>query len=149
GEPDWTRRLNSETISPAGSQIQRVVIDSGFTADRRIKALEYMPGDRRIVRAVFFSIQETGQWIGSWTPWYGYMSFPDGASLRIPAGAHIVADVHHAPSRQPVAESGTLGLFFADKPAASTMSNFLLETHAAGGDRFSAETRLTADTHAV
>src|SRR5262249_32557357 len=82
GEPSLTRQLDAQTIEPGtGKQTKQIVIDLGLTAERRIKALEYMPGDRRVVRAAFFTIQETGQWIGSWTPWYGYMSFPDVAAV--------------------------------------------------------------------
>jgi hypothetical protein len=150
GEPNWTRQLASQTVeSGSGKQIKQTVVDLGLTAERRIKALEYMPGDRRVVRAAFFSVQETGQWIGSWTPWYGYASFPDGTAVRLPAGAHIVAEIHYQSIAQPVVEKGTLGLFFADKPAATTISNVLLEAKVPNGDRFRAETRVTADTRAV
>ena len=73
-----------------------------------------MPGDRRVVRAVFFTLQETGQWLGSWTPWYGSVSLPAGVAYRLPAGAHIVAEIHYRGGGEPVAERGTIGLFFAE-----------------------------------
>jgi hypothetical protein len=102
------------------------------------------------VRAAFFSIQETGQWIGSWTPWYGYSSFPDGIAVRVPAGAHIVAEIYYQAVAQPVIDKATLGLFFADKPTANTISTVSLDAKtASAGDRFRAETRMTADTRAL
>jgi hypothetical protein len=151
GEPNWTRQLEAQTIEPAaGKQIKKVVVDLGLTSERRIKGLEYLPSDRRVVRAAFFSIQETGQWIGGWTPWYGYMSFPESAAVRLPAGSHIVAEIYYQSSAQPVTERGTLGLFFSEKPASAAISNLLLDAKASTtSDRFRAEMPLTADTHAL
>src|SRR5262245_2865626 len=95
GQPSLTRQLSAETIDPAqGKQIKNNIIDLGLTSERRIRALEYIPGDRRVVRAVFFTVQETGQWIGSWTPWHNFMEWPTSVALRLPAGSHIQAEIH-------------------------------------------------------
>src|SRR5262249_42688610 len=49
-----------------------------------------------------------------------------------------------------VVEHGTLGLFFADKPAANTLSDLVLDTKPTSRvDRFRAEVTLPADMHAV
>src|SRR5262249_36398246 len=131
-------------------QIKRSVIDLGLTAERRVRALEYMPGDRRVVRAAFFTVQETGQWVGSWTPWYGFVELPAGAGFRLPGGSHIVAEIHYQATKERVAEHGTLGVFFADKPAPNTMSDLIVEAKTAvSGNRVRAETRLLVDTHVV
>ena len=112
-----------------------------------------MPGDRRVVRAAFFTVQETGQWIGSWTPWYGLVKLPEGSAYRLPAGSHIVAEIHYRGAKEPVVDRGTLGLFFDDEPAPRVVSDLILEAksaRSAGGDlqKLRAETRMTADTHA-
>lgn len=123
---------------------------TNFTAPRRIRAIEYMPGDRRGVSAVFFTIQETGQWIGAWTPWYGFMELPSGVAFQLPAGSHIAAEVHYRGANHTVTDRGTLGLLFADKPTPNTMSDLVLKTKgAADGNRFRGETQLMADIHAV
>src|SRR5262249_38940825 len=67
-------------------------VDLKLRSDRWLKALEYKPADRRAVHAVSFSIQETGQWIGTWTPWQGFGALPRGLAYRLPAGAHLRAD---------------------------------------------------------
>jgi hypothetical protein len=155
GEPNLTRQLAANTIEPQqANEIKRTVIDLGLTAERRVRALEYMPGDRRVVRAAFFTVQETGQWIGSWTPWYGVMNLPAGASYRLPAGSHIMAEIHYRGAKERVLDRGTLGLFFADKPAPNTVSNLVLEGKAdpsatAASQKFRAESRLAADTYAL
>ena len=99
GEPDLTRPLSPNTIeSGGGLSVVRTVVDLGLTSPRRVRAVQFMPGDRRVVRAAFFTIQETGQWIGAWTPWYGFIELPTAATLRLEPGAHVVAEIHYQPA---------------------------------------------------
>jgi hypothetical protein len=88
------------------------VIDLGFKSARRVRAVEYLPSDRRTIRAAVFKVKETGQWIGSWTPWYGYLSLPAGRVFVLPAGAHIVAEIQYNGAAP--ADQGSLGLHFAE-----------------------------------
>jgi hypothetical protein len=150
GKPGQILQLDEHTVEPGqGNSIQRTVVDTGFAAERRVRGVEFMPGDRRVVRAAFFTVQETGQWIGSWTPWYGFSEAPSNTSYRLPAGSHIVADIHYRGARDRVVERGTVGLFFADKPAL-TISDLVLDAKTPGrGDPYRAETLLAADTHAI
>ncbi len=151
GQPSLARQLGAISIEAGDANgIRRVSIDLALTSERRVRAVEYMPGDRRVVRAAFFSIQETGQWIGSWTPWYGFVELPSVSSYRLPAGSHIVAEIHYRGVKERVVEQGTLGLFLADKPAPNTISDVVLETKTpVAENRFRAEMRLTADVYAV
>jgi hypothetical protein len=151
GMPNVTRQLQPVTIEAGQpNSMKQTVIDLGLTAERRIRGLEYMPGDRRVVRAAFFTVQETGQWIGSWTPWYGFVEAPANASYRLPAGAHVVAEIHYRSAKERIVEHGTLGLFFADKPAPNTLSDLVIDAKTASrADRFRAEVTLPADMHAA
>jgi hypothetical protein len=139
GEPQLKRQLIASTIDPQVSEVRRSLIDLGLTSERRLRALEFMPGDRRVVRAAFFTVQETGQWIGSWTPWYGFTSLPKGTAYRLPAGSHVVAEIHYRGANQRVVDQGTLGLFFADQAATDLVSDVVLANR----------TRLDADTYVV
>jgi hypothetical protein len=116
------------------------VIATGLKSERRIRAIGYAPADRGKAHAVFFTVQETGQWIGAWTPWYGYFSLPNGAAWRLPAGSHIVAGNADG-------GGGTLGLYFADQPSPKTVADLVLE--AKGTQRLHAATKLAADTDAL
>ena len=117
GTPDVLLPLSQNTIEPQqAGEIKRTVIDPKLTSDRWVRGLEFQPGDRRVVHAVSFTIQETGQWIGSWTPWYGFVSLPKGLAYRLPAGSHIVAEIHYYGSKERVVEHGSLGLYFAEQP---------------------------------
>jgi hypothetical protein len=146
GEPDLSRPLTPTRVEPGQSDfVQRVVVDPGLTSERQMRALEYQPGDRRVVRAATFFVEGTGQWLGSWTPWYGFVKLPDGVSARLPARSRIVADVHYRSTDRPVVDQGTLGLYFTPKPSAVS-SDVVLEAKAISSDKLRATTRLSRDT---
>jgi hypothetical protein len=135
----------------------RIVIDTGLKSERRVRAVEYLPGNRRDVSAAFFTVQETGQWIGAWTPWFSYFSLPKGSAWRLPAGSHIVAQIQYSNTKaspKPGSEQGTLGLFFADEPMSKPVTDLILEAKgeipaSAGSQKFRAGTRLTSNIDAL
>jgi hypothetical protein len=154
GEPDLTRELDAVAVDPGREdEVKRTVVDLGTTVERRVRAVEYRPGDRRVVRAAFLTVQETGQWIGSWTPWYGFMTLPAGVSYSIPAGAHLVVEVHYRRTTERVVDRGRVGLFFDASPSLKPASDTVLEARAAAGAgggppsmRFRAEAALASET---
>jgi hypothetical protein len=148
------------------------VVDLGLTSERFVSGLEYMPTERRVVRAIFFTLEETGQWLGSWTPWYGFVRLPAGVAYRLPAGSHVVAEIHYRGAKEPVVERGTLGLSVADRPAspglgdprpslksavggsANQPSDLILEAKGevlpnVAAQAFRAQTRLMSDTQVL
>jgi hypothetical protein len=154
GEPSLIRPLSAATIDAGQSDdVQRTVIDLGLTSERRVRGIEYRPGDRRVVWAAFLTVQETGQWIGSWTPWYGFVKLPAGAAYRLPAGSHIVAEIHYRGAKERVTDRGELGLYFADAATPNLVSDLTLETKPEGSagqaQRFRAQLRLPNDIHAL
>ena len=149
GEPQLKRQLPANAIEPDNSGIKRTVVDLGLKSERRLRALEFMPSDRRVVRAAFFTVQETGQWIGSWTPWYGFMSLSKGTAYRLPAGSHIAAEIHYRGAKDRVIEQGTLGLFFAEEPSPDLISDVVLLAKTSSSQKFHAESRLAADSYVV
>jgi hypothetical protein len=133
GEPDLARPLEAGTIAarqPDG--VHRTTVDLGLTSERAISGVEYQPADRRVVRAAVFTVQQTGQWLGSWTPWYGYQKLPAGVSVALSPGARIVAEIHYRGTTEPVVDRGLLGLFFADRKAAQRASDLVIDAKPAG-----------------
>jgi hypothetical protein len=126
GAPALTRQFPEISLEPGkDTRVQRVVLALGLPA-QRLRALEFQPGNRRFVHAAFFTVQETGQWIGSWTPWYGFSELPKGTHIPLPANAHIVAEIHYGGVTAPVREQGTLGLYFADNGPSTAVSDLAL-----------------------
>ena len=114
GEPDLTRRLTPTTIEARSPDVvRRSILDLDLASPRQVRALEFMPGDRRLVRAASFSLESTGQWLGSWTPWHPFVNLPDDVVYRLPARARIVVDIHYRGTNERAVDAGTLGVFFA------------------------------------
>ena len=126
GEPDLTKGLpaaasevnsianpGTQTAQAQDSRTRRVVVDLGLTAPRHVRALEFLPGDRRRVSAAIVSVEGTGQWLGTWTPWHSFVRLPDGVAYRLPARSRLVVDVHYRGSIDTTMDGGTLGLFFS------------------------------------
>ena len=132
GEPDVT--LDVATRGQ-GSGRSRAVVDLRLSSARQVRALEFMPGDRRVVSAAVFSLEGTGQWLGSWTPWHPFVSLPDGTAYRLPAGARIVVDLQYRGKSDTQVDRGTLGVFFSNAPASKTATDLVLDARPAAGTR--------------
>jgi hypothetical protein len=144
GEPDLLRPLQPITIdAKATDTTKKVVVDLGLTGAHQVRGLEFMPGDRRVVRAATFSLESTGQWLGSWTPWHSHVDLPDGVAYRLPARSRIVVDIHYRGTSEQATDRSTLGVFFLSNPepripnpAIKVATDLVVETRA----------RLTNDT---
>jgi hypothetical protein len=114
GTPDVVRPFEPMTIPPSASPVvHRATIDLRLTEPRRVGAIEFLPGDRRRLRAARFQVESTGQWLGSWTPWYGFAKLPPGVAFHLPAGARVSAELHYSAGSEPVTDVGTIGLLLA------------------------------------
>ena len=147
GTPSLTRTLERTIVDPGrGDVVRRTTIDLGLPSERSLRGVEYMPGDRRVVRAATFSVAGSGQWIGSWTPWQGMTMLPADAAIRLPARARVVAELHYRSAAEAVDDAGTLGLYFADDRRTAAASDLVLEAKPAGPRKLRASARLTANT---
>jgi hypothetical protein len=144
GEPDVTLAVVTGDQRPG---IRRAVVDLGLTSARQVRAIEFMPGDRRVVSAAVFSVEGTGQWLGSWTPWHPFVSLPDGAAYRLPARSRIVVDVHYRGASDAPADRGTLGVSFSKTPASKPATDLVLDAQPVTGTQvLRGRTRLSRDT---
>jgi hypothetical protein len=147
GDPDLVRPLERTSVEPKrGDVVARSVIDLGLTSERRMRALEYLPGDRRVVRGASFTLQQTGQWLGSWTPWYGFTKLPTTVTTPLPPGARIVADVYYRSADDALSNSGSLGLFFGERSDARTSSDLMMQGTKDSSGTIRASTAIAADT---
>jgi hypothetical protein len=141
GEPDLALpvgiRDQGSGIRDQGSGIRRTVVDLGLTAPRQVRALEFMPRDRRHITAAVFSLEGTRQWLASWTPWHSFVNLPDGVAYHLPARARLVVDVHYRGTSEPAVDVGTLGIFFAKPSASKSATELVLDASAERGSRSS------------
>jgi Cu/Ag efflux protein CusF len=128
GKPDLLLSLPAHSVPPRPADtVERTTLDLKLKAERWLTALEYQPGDRRVVHSAVFSVLETGQWLGGWTPWRGFADLPQGLAYRLPAGSHIVAEVHYYGASEPILDAGSLGLHFSAQPSSRVVSDLTLE----------------------
>ncbi len=151
GAPDVRLSLAARAVPPGHTAvIQRVTLDPKLSAARWLRGLEYKPGDRSVVHGVSFFLQETGQWLGSWTPWHPFMSLPEGSAWRLPAGSHIATEILYYGTSAPVTDSGSLGLYFSSAQPATprSVTSLTLEAKGPGAVR-KAATTLAEDTNVL
>lgn len=157
GEPDAVAAspggVTVEANRPAG--FMRLLVDSGVDEDVWLRAVDYKPGDQRVAHAAFFSVVETGEYLGGWTPWTPTMELPDGLAFRLPAGSQIAVDVLDRGIGETIVDRPSLGLYFADSAPSMPVTNIVLEAadvsgapvgRAAGRARARAEVVVPAET---
>jgi mono/diheme cytochrome c family protein len=117
-------------------------IPTSFTEDRWLSAVEYIPGNRRVVHHILTYVDTTGRsaalddaepgpgytcfggpgflptgGLGGWAPGAGPHVMPQGVGMLLPAGARVVVQVHyHHRGTKPETDRTRLGLHFARKP---------------------------------
>ncbi len=152
GDPDLQIELPGALIEPAVSTfVVRTAFDTGLTEWRSVAALEFKPAERRFIRAAWFFAEDSGRWLGSWTPWHGFTRLPEDLAWQLAPGARIVAEIHYVSGQtEPLAGQGVLGLHFA---SGRTSEPHGLRLEARGeiggsgaGTRYSSVTTLASDT---
>ena len=155
GEPDLIVPLPQAVVAPGqGERIERRVVDPGLESERWLRGLEFRPGDRRVTRAATFTVEATGQWLGSLTPWHGFVELPRDVAYRLPAGTRIVAEIRYGTSDERVIDAPRLGLFWSGGAGVAEPADLVLEARGetppdAGAVRFAAEVRIEEALHAL
>jgi len=129
GDPDAVLVAEAGvTIEPGrAARTARIVLDTAGTRDTWVRALDYKPSDARVVRAASFTVVETGQYVGTWTPWQTTVQLPERAGIRLPARAHIAIDLLYQSSTEPVVETPRVGLYLAEAPPPRIVTTTTME----------------------
>ncbi len=129
GTPDIELATNAGFVVEPRRPIQhtRLVLPTAQPRDSWLRALDYKPSDTRVVRAAFFSIVETGQYLGAWTPWRTTVQMPDGAGVRLPSGARIAVDVVYQSASERVVDAPRLGLYLTGARPARDVTTTVIE----------------------
>ena len=158
GTPDALVTAKPGVVVEPGRPIefQRFIIDTGVTRETWLRAIDYKPSDKRVVRAAFFTVAGTGQYLGGWSPWRTTLQVPDGTAIRLPARARIAVDVLYQSAPDRVVDTPQLGLYFAGAAPAREITTTVLEppvsartAAGAGSSRLTAAHPLRVDTAIV
>lgn len=148
GEPDLVLTMSEDFVVPAGGpDIYRCfVIPSNLPHDVYISAVEYQPGNRRVVHhaMAFLDLQRAGRERDKADPGPGYSSYsgagvevdgdlggfaagnrvshlPDGVGRLIQRGADVIIQVHYHPTGKSEVDRTRLGLYLCRKPVKQTL----------------------------
>ena len=154
GRPDLVLEMPQPVTIPAdGPDIyQYFVIPTRLTVDRAVSAIEFRPGNPRVVHHASFRYDDTGAarrldaadpfpgyrrfggWgfssggtLGGWALGVLPRRFPVGVGQPLPAGSDFVLQVHYHPTGRAETDRSTIGLYFhpADRPSRDMVELFV------------------------
>lgn len=108
---------------PAEGEVryQHFTVETGFTEDKWVQAMEIVPGNRAVVHHTIVFAAGDGErfngerdFLAAYVPGLRQMPYPDGMAKRIPAGAKFVFQMHYTPNGAPQEDVTRIGLIFAD-----------------------------------
>ena len=142
GTPDLVLSFEEAYVHEGdlSDQYQIIVLPTGLTENKMVKAIEMRPGNANIVHHSLFAVDQTGQGQikDAQTPEYGFPSFGDfgvataqqfpqayvpgakpikfynGIGAPMPAGSDLLVQMHYAPVATTQSDSSTINIFFAD-----------------------------------
>jgi hypothetical protein len=153
GSPDLVLPIGSGQLVSSGAPfaITRFVVETKLPTAKRVRAIGFKQGDRRVVRHAAFYDEPSGRWIGGWTPWQTLSQFPGGATIALPAKARVAVEIGYSGTEQDVTDKSELGFYFVDEGSVGVdgLNVAAAETPVAAGasaHRVRSETKVAADT---
>jgi hypothetical protein len=154
GPPDETLTVaaNQKVAADTPFRVERFDVATGFKQARWLRALQFNPADRRVVRYAAVYDARNGRWLGTWTPSSQVSAMPGGSAVQLPAGAKLTVEMGYRGATEDVTGASELGLYFAEKPPSQTVASIEITpapiTMAAGRtrERVRAETAIKAAT---
>ncbi|MGE3820811.1 MAG: hypothetical protein AB7I30_15465, partial [Isosphaeraceae bacterium] len=145
GEPDLALTMPEPyELGPDGDDEFRVfVLKTDFPEDRWIRAVDFQPGNRRVVHHVIAAVDASGKarekdaadpkpgysavggfgdgvplvaFLPIWTPGAKAFFAPEGAGYFLPKGADVLIQVHYHRSGKAELDATTIGLYLSETP---------------------------------
>lgn len=137
GIPDTIINTPAYSVGMSTDEYRCFAIPSGFTQQKKIKCLEFIPGNQAIVHHVLVFWDTTGtcanldaadpapgyvsfggvgtpnaNLIGAWVPGSSPFVLPDAFAFQIPANADIVLQFHYAPGSLGLTDASHMNVFY-------------------------------------
>lgn len=149
GEPDVIVTMPEEfTVHADGPDVlQNFVIPIDIPSDRMVAAIEFHPGNKRVVHHAVLFLDGNGaaRTLDDATPEPGYSNFggpgfsptgslggwsvgntprhlPNGMGRYLKKGSDLVMQIHYHPTGKEEVDQSEVGLYFIDEPVAKTLS---------------------------
>jgi mono/diheme cytochrome c family protein len=148
GTPDLVLEPAEDFAIPAsGEDIYRCfVIPTKLGEDKYIAAIEYRPGNRKVVHHVLSYVDTSGEArkkdeadpgqgyscfsgpgvqihgdLGGWAPGNEPVFLPEGVGRSLPKGGDVIMQVHYHPSGKPEVDRTRIGIHFSKVPVKQTL----------------------------
>lgn len=155
GTPDLVLEMPEAFSVPAdGRDVQRCfVIPIPVGEDRTVAAVEFRPGNARVVHHALFYLDTSGAarkkdqsdpqpgyaayggpgiiptgGLGGWAPGANPRRLPDGTGKYLRKGSDLVLQVHYHPDGKPESDRSTVGLFFTKEPAKTIVAGLAVRS---------------------
>ena len=132
GEPDEVVKVAEQTRVAAGSpfRVERFEVNPALKQARSLRALQFNPVDRKVIRYAAVYETRTGRWLGTWTPSSQVSLQPGNFGVELNANTRLTVEIGYRGSPDGDGSgAGDLGFYFWVKPTQSP--GFLSVTPAA------------------
>ncbi|MEM7218985.1 MAG: hypothetical protein AAF515_11520 [Pseudomonadota bacterium] len=152
GEPDMVFKVTPQEVPATGVLDYRYVpVELGLDRDIWLSAMEFVPGDRKVLHHVIAYLTSPGdrssrsqtsgvargESIGGFAPGKATDVFRDNSGRLIPAGSNLLLQMHYTTWGKPAVDETEIGLYLHDAPPRFVMSGgvagqrrFLVPPHA-------------------
>ena len=154
GPPDLVVRMSQPYLLAAegSDELRNFVIPIPLTEDRMVGAIEFRPGNRRVVHHALCYLDSNGaaRKLDAKDPAPGYQSFggpgffptgslggwapgtvprflPDGVGRHLKRSSDLVMQIHYHRSGKPETDQSEVGIYFVRKPAARYIGGLTVE----------------------
>lgn len=144
GTPDLILKMDEAyALSEAGPDVhQHFVLPTGIKRNRLVAAVEFRPGNPRVVHHACFYVDDTGSarkldakqtdvgygsFVGpgfantgalrSWLPGMSPQRLPEGTGQPLKGDSDLVLEIHYQRSGKPETDQSTVGIYFAPTSA--------------------------------
>jgi hypothetical protein len=149
GTPDLVLKMPEPYPVPAGGRdvYRCFVLPTGLTEDRTVAAVEFRPGNRRVVHHALFFLDASGAArkkdaagpgpgfasfggpgfvptgsLGGWAPGAAPRRLPDGLGMPLRKGSDLVLQLHYHPDGKDEKDQSTVGIYFTKGKAKRLVS---------------------------
>ena len=145
GEPELVLTVPEpyELAATGDDDFRVFVLKTNFKEDRWIRAVDFKPGNRKVVHHVIAGIDTSGKarkldeatpkpgytsvggfgpgvplrgFLPIWTPGSMPRYAPEGSGYMLPAGADVLIQIHYHKSGKVETDATSIGLYLSDKP---------------------------------
>jgi peroxiredoxin len=126
-EPDAVFYIRDEPVPvPAEGVVdyQHYVVETGFTEDKWVKAVQSRPGNRGVVHHIIVTVVSPGDdtdrafrrtgGLAGYAPGMQARVYPEGVGTLIPAGSRLRFQMHYTPNGVATEDRSSVGIVFAD-----------------------------------